>query len=525
VLNTPTLKAIKWWPGALGKTGTHAVLYAQLILGGKEYGVHVFMLQMRDENHLPLPGVNLGDLGVKMGDNANDTGFMSLDNVRVPRTHLLSKYHTVTKLGKYETVLKADPQVHYTTMMSTRAMMVNTAGARLCQASTIAIRYSCVRRQGFKEMKQGISYLSEEYQIVDQKIQQYRLFKQLAHAYGMKFTGTWMLDQLKVIEGGEWGAIKTTEGLKEIAMASAGLKSLCSQLAIHGIEDLRKCCGGNGYLLNSGLAAMACDYLWQITAEGDMIILAMMTARFLHQTVDSAISGNKVSGVVDYFNVLNNKNFSLKSQLPQPARSAADFQNINYVLSLNRFRTLQKNYNVNVAINQMMKDKHCSFQDAFSAYSNETLKATYAHSYYIIMSNFVLKIKECQDERTRTVLTRLCVLMACTNMLDDNWGDILDNDQFKFIRTAINTLLSEIRPDCIALVDAFDIPDFVLKSTLGSYDGNVYEALFEAAQHSTLNRKEVFPGYEEVLRPHLDLELLKKGNVPIPEKAASSAKF
>ena len=166
-MNTPTLSAIKWWPGALGKVGTHAVLYAQLIIDGKEHGVNVFIMQIRDENHLPLQGVVLGDLGVKMGDNANDTGFMSIDNVRIPRTHLLSKYHTVTNYGKYETVLKADPQVHYTTMMSTRAMMVNTAGARLCQASTIAIRYSCVRKQGFKESKAGITYLSDEYQIVD----------------------------------------------------------------------------------------------------------------------------------------------------------------------------------------------------------------------------------------------------------------------------------------------------------------------------------------------------------------------
>jgi len=475
-------------------------------------------MQMRDENHLPLPGVTIGDLGVKMGDNANDTGFMVLENVRVPRTHLLSKYHTLTKLGKYETVLKADPQVHYTTMMSTRAMMVNTAGARLCQASTIAIRYSTVRKQAFKDSKSGISYLSEEHQIVDHKIQQYRLFKQLAYAYAMKFNGTWMLDQLKVIEGGEWGAIKTTDGLKELAMASAGLKSLCSQVALHGIEDLRKCCGGNGYLLNSGIAAMACDYLWQVTAEGDMIILAMMTARFLHQTVDAAIAGKPISGVVDYIGVLNNNHLSVNSQQPIPATSSAEFFNINYLLSLFRFRALIRNYNVNRSVNHTMSEKRMSFQDAFSLHANEALIATYAHSYYLILNNFIIKVKECTNESVRTVLTRLCALMACANMLDDNWGDILNTDQFRYIKTAVGTLLNEIRPDCIALVDSFDIPDFVLKSTIGRYDGNVYEALFDAAQHSTLNRTEVFQGYEEVLRPHLNLDLIKAGKKPLPTK-------
>jgi hypothetical protein len=32
------------------------------------------MVQIRDENHMPLPGIELGDLGPKLGDNANDTG-------------------------------------------------------------------------------------------------------------------------------------------------------------------------------------------------------------------------------------------------------------------------------------------------------------------------------------------------------------------------------------------------------------------------------------------------------------------
>jgi flavocytochrome c len=59
ILNTPTLRAMKWWPGCLGKIATHVVLYAQTLVDGKENGVDVFILQIRDENHLPLPGVRL----------------------------------------------------------------------------------------------------------------------------------------------------------------------------------------------------------------------------------------------------------------------------------------------------------------------------------------------------------------------------------------------------------------------------------------------------------------------------------
>jgi acyl-CoA oxidase len=56
ILNTPTLASIKWWISGLGKVATHALVYAQLILDGKEHGLHIFMIQIRDEHHRPIPG-------------------------------------------------------------------------------------------------------------------------------------------------------------------------------------------------------------------------------------------------------------------------------------------------------------------------------------------------------------------------------------------------------------------------------------------------------------------------------------
>ena len=52
--------------------------------------------------------------------------------------------------------------------------------------------------------------------------------------------------------------------------------------------------------------------------------------------------------------------------------------------------------------------------------------------------------------------------------------------------------MSEIRPDAVALVDAFDVHDFILRSSLGKYDGNVYESLMEFAQKSPLNKTQVY---------------------------------
>ncbi len=46
--------------------------------------MHVFMVQLRDEHHKLLPGVEAGDVGVKMGDNAIDTGYLRLKVCAIP---------------------------------------------------------------------------------------------------------------------------------------------------------------------------------------------------------------------------------------------------------------------------------------------------------------------------------------------------------------------------------------------------------------------------------------------------------
>ena len=47
-INSPTLTSTKWWIGALGKTATHGVVQARLILpGNKDMGPHLFLIQLR----------------------------------------------------------------------------------------------------------------------------------------------------------------------------------------------------------------------------------------------------------------------------------------------------------------------------------------------------------------------------------------------------------------------------------------------------------------------------------------------
>ena len=61
----------------------------------------------------------------------------------------------------------------------------------------------------------------------------------------------------------------------------------------------------------------------------------------------------------------------------------------------------------------------------------------------------------------------------------------------------------QIRPNAVALVDAFDHTDDYLGSALGRYDGDVYSHLYKGAFKESLNDTVVVDGYEEYLKPLL----------------------
>ena len=109
-------------------------------------------MQIRDENHQPFPGVEVGILGTKMGDNSNDTGYLILKDVRIPREHMLMKYNQVSPEG----VFTSDPtaaKFNYSTMLFARAQFARAAASWVARAAIISIRYNAVREQGFKDNK------------------------------------------------------------------------------------------------------------------------------------------------------------------------------------------------------------------------------------------------------------------------------------------------------------------------------------------------------------------------------------
>ena len=112
VIHTPTVTSTKYWPGGMGITATHAIVFARCIVESSDYGVMPFMVQIRDlTTHLPVQGVKVGDIGLKFGYNTKDNGWLMFNQVRVPRTNMLCRFAYIDKEGSFE--MRGNPKAIY----------------------------------------------------------------------------------------------------------------------------------------------------------------------------------------------------------------------------------------------------------------------------------------------------------------------------------------------------------------------------------------------------------------------------
>ncbi|XP_020323990.1 peroxisomal acyl-coenzyme A oxidase 1-like isoform X1 [Oncorhynchus kisutch] len=492
VLNSPTITSIKWWPGGLGKTSNHAIVLAQLHTQGKCHGLHAFIVPLRSMNtHIPLPGVVVGDIGPKFGFDEVDNGYLKLENVRIPREHMLMKYAKVEADGTY--VKPPSAKLTYGTMVFIRSMIVGEASSALAKSCTIAIRYSSVRHQS--EIRPG----EPEPQIMDYQTQQYKLFPLLATAYAYKFVGQYMNQVYHRITGdisqGDFSE------LPELHALSAGLKAFTTWTASEGIEVCRMACGGHGYSRCSALPDIYVNFVATCTYEGENTVMMLQTARFLIKSYQQASAGHQLSGIVSYLNE------SERRLQPQSVSSRPTVVNVNDLASLVEAYKLRAAKLVEVAAKSIHQElqKRVSQEDAWNNSAIDLVRASNAHCHYVVVKLFAAKLGEIGDTGVHSVLSTLALLYALQG-IQQHSGDFLQTGllsvpQLSQVSQRLKELLAQLRPNAVALVDAFDYCDEMLNSVLGRYDGNVYEHMFEWARRSPLNKTEVHESYHKYLKP------------------------
>ena len=79
----------------MGNLATHAVVYAQLYMPDGTYcGLHSFVVPIRDPHtHIAYPGVIVGDMGEKLGQNGISHGYHKDSVVYVAIPVVYSSYN------------------------------------------------------------------------------------------------------------------------------------------------------------------------------------------------------------------------------------------------------------------------------------------------------------------------------------------------------------------------------------------------------------------------------------------------
>jgi len=95
ILNTPTINSQKYWITNGAYHANHSVVFAQVIVNGKQEGISAFIIRLRDENMQPSKGVIIDDMGAKHGMNGVDNARIILKNVETGPESLLDSIATI----------------------------------------------------------------------------------------------------------------------------------------------------------------------------------------------------------------------------------------------------------------------------------------------------------------------------------------------------------------------------------------------------------------------------------------------
>ncbi|XP_006875384.1 PREDICTED: peroxisomal acyl-coenzyme A oxidase 3 [Chrysochloris asiatica] len=492
IINSPDFEASKFWVGNMGKTATHAVVFAQLYMpGGQCHGLHAFVVQIRDpKTLLSMPGVMVGDIGRKLGQNGLDNGFAMFHHVRVPRQALLNRTGDVTPDGSYVTPFKDNRQrfgASLDSLSAGRVSIMSMSTVNLKLAVCIAIRFSATRRQfGPTNM--------EEIPVLEYQMQQWRLLPYLAAVFALShFSKCLFINLLEFYQGMQSqgrSAQQAALGREIHALASAG-KPLTSWTAQRGVQECREACGGHGYLAVNRLGDLRDDNDPNCTYEGDNNVLLQQTSNFLLSLLAEKAQGGaraesplKITGFLDAYPDILSQKFSA----PSAGNAWAPEEVLDHSYTLAAYRWLVC-YLLRESDRKLNQEKQAGSSD-FDARNNSQVY----HCHSLALAFMELTVAQRFHDFTRhasvppslrDVLGRLSALYSVWSLSQHvatlYQGGYFSGEQAgKMVKATILDLCSQLKDDAVALVDVLAPSDFFLDSPIGKADGQLYQNLWAA---------------------------------------------
>ena len=455
-IDTPTPLDRKDWIGNAARHGRLATVFAQLEIDGERFGVHAFLVPIRDDDGEPVDRVENEDCGLKEGLNGVDNGRLSFRRVRIPRRNLLDRFATVAVDGTYESPI-ASPDRRFFTMLGTLVGgRISVAGAALSAARSglaIAIRYAERRRQFGPSGRPEVALL-------DYRTHQRRLLPRLADTYAVGFAHRYLVERFLA---------RDEDDVREVEGLAAGLKAYSSWQTVAALQTCREACGGQGYLRVNRIAELMDDTDVYTTFEGDNTVLLQLVAKGLLTRYRHQFTDMRLGGLVRY--LASRAGHALAEINPVFPRRTDEEHLRNPEFHLHALRYREERLLTTAAGRLKARiDQGLDSFEALNQCQDHLVTLALAYVERIVLERFQAALTELEDESLRPVLGRLYDLWALWRIEQDRgWfleNGYLEGAKAKAIRTLVNSLLAEIRPDALGLVEAFGIPDNCLAAPI-----------------------------------------------------------
>ena len=352
----------------------------------------------------------------------------------------------------------------------------------LARAAAIAVRYAAVRRQ-FED--EDDPKPKGETAVLNYKMVQFRLLPAIAASYALHFAGRELQTLYRKYDAALATDQRAAEAiLAELHLKSCALKAYSTTVAVEGIETCRRACGGHGYSHYSGIGSIYAEQLPSVTYEGDNYMLTKQVARSLIKSARAALAGKGGKSPID--NVLRN--------YLECEKSGAVFDVLNSdadIVAAFGWRVAHATFEI-VRLRDQEKETWNNILIPFWRLSIAFGQYLTVSAFFATVSTDRAALVAAVGEPTAAVLNDLFRLFALST-IDNYVGDFADAGaitpkQFRLARhRAIGSLLDKIRPHAIPLVEGWGFSDFILNSSLGRSDGNVYEDMFRKAAANPVN--------------------------------------
>lgn len=528
-INTAIDSGMKFWIGNLAQTATMGVLFANLIINGKNQGVHGFLAKLRDDDGNVLPGLTIGDCGTKMGANGVDNGWVIFKSFKVPRDGLLDKFSQVTKEGKFKSKIKSVSKrfaVQIGALSGGRIGVASAASVLGLIGTGIAVRYTTVRKQ-FGE-KKGMENVLMDYPLVHTKLVSYisnsLVFGQVADLLDYEWNGVDPFDLSSI-------------RVKELHALSSYIKVGSSWNLRSALGKSRELCGGHGYSAYANLATLINDTDVHVTWEGTNEVLLQQTCKNLLTEFKNFKTKGEINYVTLQFfkkfeegkvnieeSVENIKEFSeellteeLASLIKPPSSSGrkmspAELQTVSERLSglaehlrvllecrlyhiidkvlgkFSLFFTQVKETKESVfrSFNKTLPDvlfpAACFFGElfCFNAYFNH-IKGIGSKDLSPTLFNCLPHFKYLEEEKylsEKVFFLKVLVLFACNTLKESatflNGADeSIDYELYDAMHDIILKVCESMRYDVLSIGDMLESP-IMNESSLGAFDGDIY---------------------------------------------------